>query len=272
MGEWNWFCRAESVRLERETCMNTNQNEELEIDLLRLFRALWKKALAIVLAAAIFGAGSLAYTVMFIRPRYKAEALMYVNSSNISLGSAKVSISSSELSAAQKLVDTYIVIMNTRTTLEEVIRQSGVSYKYEELKTMINAEAVNGTEIFRIEVTSTDPQEAELLANTIAKVLPEKIASIVEGTSARIVDHAVVPTRKASPNITQNTMIGAIFGFLLACGIVVITEQLNDQIQDSDYLSQTYDLPVLAVIPDLLSHKSDHEYYQSAEKRAKKTR
>ena len=103
-------------------------------------------------------------------------------------------------------------------------------------------------------------------------MLPEKIASIVEGTSARIVDHAVVPTRKASPNITQNTMIGAIFGFLLACGIVVITEQLNDQIQDSDYLSQTYDLPVLAVIPDLLSHKSDHEYYQSAEKRAKKTR
>lgn len=254
--------------------MNKIENEEMEIDLLQLMRALWRKAWAIILVAAIFGVAALGGTAMFIKPLYKAEALMYVNSSNITVGGTKVSISQSELTAAQTLVDTYIVILNTRTTLEDVIEQSGVPYTYEELmkKDMIHAAAVNGTEVFSIEVTSTDPKEAELLANTIARILPEKIASIVEGSSARIVDYAVEPAEKASPSLTKNTLIGAVLGFVLACGVVVVLELMDEQIHDSDYLTETYDIPVLAVIPDLLSTKSKNDYYQSAEQRAKKAR
>ena len=48
---------------------------------------------------------------------------------------------------------------------------------------MITASAVNGTEIFEIVVTNPDNQKAELIANTIADVLPKKIANIVEGSS-----------------------------------------------------------------------------------------
>ena len=110
-----------------------NTNDELEIDLLRLLKALWRKAWAIALAAIIFGGSFFAGTLLFIKPLYKAKALMYVNSSNISVGGTKVSITQSELSAAKTLVDTYIVIMNTRTTLDEVIEQSGVNYTYEEI-------------------------------------------------------------------------------------------------------------------------------------------
>lgn len=251
--------------------MNNNE-EELEIDLLKLVNALWRKAWAIVLAMAVFGGAALAYTLIFVTPLYKAQALMYVNSSNISVGGAKVSISQGELTAAQSLIKTYAVILNTRTTLDDVIEQSGVSYTFEELTEMISAESVNSTEVFSIEVTSPDPKEAELLANTIAQILPEKIASIVEGSSARIVDYAVEPAEKDSPSLKKNTAIGALLGFVLACGIIVVMELMDEQIHDSDYLIQTYDIPVLAVIPDLLSTKSSNEYYQSAEQRAKKGR
>ena len=249
-----------------------NTNEEMEIDLLRLFQALLRKAWLIILVTAVFGIATLVGTALFVKPTYKAEALMYVNSSDISVGGAKLSISQAELSAAQTLVDTYIVILNTRTTLEDVIEQSGVNYTYEEImaREMIHAEAVNSTEIFSIEVTSTSPREAELLANTIAKVLPEKIASIVEGSSARIVDYAVVPSGKAGPSLLKNAVIGAMLGFVLNCGIIVVLELLDEQIHDSDYLIQTYDIPVLAVIPDLLSTQNTNDYYQSAEQRAKK--
>lgn len=241
-----------------------NKNEAIEIDPLRLLRALWRKAVAIILAAVIFGAGALAFTAMFVTPLYKAEALMYVNSSNISLGGTKVSISQSELAAAQTLVDTYIVIMNTRTTMEAVIAQSGVPYTYEEMmeKEMVHAAAVNGTEVFRIEVTSPDPEEAELLANTIAQILPSKISSIVEGSSVRIVDYAVVPSEKDSPSLLMNGLIGAALGFALACSVVLVQELTDKQIHDSSYLLETYDIPVLAVIPDIMSHKHTNEYYQ----------
>lgn len=252
--------------------MDKRNDDELEIDLLKLMSALWRRAWAIVLVTVIFGAATLACTVFLVTPLYKAESLMYVNSSNISLGGAKVSISQGELTAAQSLIKTYVVILNSRTTLNDVIEQSGVSYTYEQLQKMISAESVNSTEVFSIEVTSPDPQEAELLANTIARVLPEKIASIVEGSSARIVDYAVVPAKKDSPSLTKYTAIGALLGFVLACGVIVVRELMDEQIHDSDYLIQTYDIPVLAVIPDLLSTKNSNDYYQSAEQRAKKAR
>lgn len=252
--------------------MENRNDDEMEIDLLKLARALWRRAWAIMLAAVIFGGAALTYTAIFVTPLYKAEALMYVNSSNISVGGAKVSISQGELTAAQSLIKTYAVILTTRTTLNDVIEQSGVSYTYEELKGMISAQSVNSTEVFSITVTSPSPREAEMLANTIARILPEKISAIVEGSSARIVDYAVEPAKKASPSLSKNALIGAMLGFVLACGIVVIMELTDEQIHDSDYLIQTYDIPVLAVIPDLLSATSTNDYYQSAEQRMKKTR
>ena len=241
-------------------------NEEFEIDLLKIFQTLWKKAWAIILAASIFGGAFLGWSVFFVDPLYKAESLMYVNSSNISVGGTKVSISQSELTAAKTLVDTYIVILKTRTTLEAVIEKSGVPYTYEQLKSMITATAVNDTEIFSIQVTSRDPSEAALLANTIAEVLPGKIASIVEGSSARIVDYAVTPVDQTSPNPIKNALVGAFLGALLASAMVIIGELMDNLIYDPDYLSETYDLPVLAVIPDLQSGKrGGNAYYRSAE-------
>jgi len=76
-----------------------NETGELEIDLLRMAQALWKKAVGIVIAGVLAAAAALGYTAFFVTPLYKAEALMYVNSNNISVGSTKVSISQAELSA-----------------------------------------------------------------------------------------------------------------------------------------------------------------------------
>ncbi len=247
-----------------------NNNDEMEIDLLELAGALWKKVWAIILATIMFASAALAGTVFFVTPLYKAQALMYVNSS-LSVG-GKLSVSLSELNAAQSLIDTYSVILRTRTTLDDVIAKTGVSYTYEELVEMIEAKSVEGTEIFSITVTSPSPQEAELLANSMAEILPDKISSIVEGSSVRIVDYAVTPAKKASPSLTKNTLIGAMVGFVLMCGIVVAQFLMDDKIHDSDYLTKTYDIPVLAVIPNLLTSKNENEYYRSSEQQAKKAR
>lgn len=44
---------------------------------------------------------------------------------------------------------------------------------------------------------------------------------------------------------------------------------MDNRIHDSDYLLQTYDIPVLAVIPDLMNTKSDNEYYHSPKQRGR---
>ena len=237
-------------------------NDEYEIDLMRLMKALLKNAWVIILAAVLAGGAAFGYARFLIAPSYESEALLYVNNSSFSVGSTSFSISSSELSAAQSLVDTYLVILNTRSTLNEVIREAELDYSYEDLKKMISSHPVNSTEVFSITVTSHDPKEAENIANTIAEVLPDKIADIVDGSSVRIVDYAVIPSKKASPSITKYTAMGIMLGGIIACAAVVIRELMDTQIHSEEYLLQTYDLPLLAVIPDL-ADKNSSGYYTS---------
>ncbi len=241
---------------------NTDVMEDVvEIDVVKLLKALLHRAWAVILAVVVFASGAFVYTRYLVTPMYRASVLMYVNSSDISVGGTKLSISQSDLMAAQSLVDTYAVILKTRTTLNDVIEKAQLGYDYETLVKNISAAAVNGTEVFQIDVVDANPEQATLIANTIAQVLPEKISSIVEGTSARIVDMAVVPHQKDSPSTTKNVLLGAVIGFVLACGIVVVQELIDDKIHDSDYLMQAFDLPVLAVIPDLLNAPRNSKYY-----------
>lgn len=139
---------------------------------------------------------------------YTASALMYVNNNSLSVGSTKVSLSAGDLSAAKSLVNTYVVILNARTTMNEVIREAGVDYTYTDMQGMISAGAVNSTEVVQIDVTMPDPQEAALVANSVTKVLPERIAAIMDGSSARVVDTAVVPSTRSSPSYTSYTAPG----------------------------------------------------------------
>lgn len=240
---------------------NKMEDDEIEIDLIALAKALWHRLWAIILAAVVIGGATFSYARFYITPMYRAEALMYVNNSSFSVGSTSFSISSSELTAAQSLVDTYIVILNTRTTLNAVIKDAKLDYTYEELKNMISAEALNNTEIFSVAVESADPEEAEVIANSIAKILPDKIADIVDGSSVRIVDHAVVPSEKVSPNITKMTVIGCFVGAFIAATIIVVLTLLDTKIHDEEYLLQTYNLPVLAVVPNLYRVNESSSYY-----------
>ena len=260
--------------------VKNKQNGEMEIDLLQLFRALWRNALVIILVAIIFGGIAFGGTFMFISPKYEASAMMYVNNSSVTLGNTSVSITSGELSAAQTLVSTYIVILKSRTTLDEVIQESGVPYTVEQLSKMVNASAVSGTGIFKVTVQSSSPTEAELLANTIARVLPDRISDIVDGSSVRVVDYAIVPAHRSSPSYTKNTAIGVLAGVVLVAGIICLREILTSGedviIHSSDDLAELFpDIPVLAVVPDMRTtskkgyYSAYSSYYGSDKKEAK---
>ena len=225
------------------------QNEYIEIDLLRLLRAVWRHMALVVLAAILCGGAAFAAARYLVPVKYQASTLLYVNNSAISVGSTSISLS--DLSASQSLVQTYIVILNTRLTLNEVVEKAGVDYSFTKMKKMVEAEALNGTEIFEVTVTSRDAEEAARIANTIARILPDKIAQIVDGSSVRTVDWAVVPEKPYSPSSPKYAVIGALAGLLLSVGAVVLRELMDDQIHSEEDLLQTYSLPLLAMETDL---------------------
>lgn len=243
-----------------------NDITEFEIDLRELFRVLWKNVLIIALVAILFGSATFGITAFLMEPEYQATASMYVNNSSFNLGSTSFSVSSGDLSASTSLVFVYLYILGSRTTLEEVIQEADLVYTPDELRGMISTSSVEKTGAFEVTVTSANPAEVELIANSIAKILPERIAEIVDGTSVRIVDYAIIPSHRSGPSIVINTVLGILIGGLLSTVWVVAKYLLNDTsnmvIQSVDDLRAIYpDIMVLSTIPDMRLNEKKNGYY-----------
>ena len=238
--------------------MNENR-EVIEVDLKRMLQALWRKAWLLVIVGVLGAALFLSYAWFFVTPMYSASTQLYVNNT---YGENTLGFSSSQLSAAQDLAGTYMVILESRAVLNAVQEQTGLSYTYNKLKSMVSAAAVNETEVFQVNVTCADYKHATIIANAIADVLPEKIASVVPGSDVRVVDYAVETDRQVSPNYQRNVLLGFVAGLVLAAAFVILKELMNTTITDEDYLTQTYgEFPLLAVIPDA-QNTSTSGYYK----------
>lgn len=235
--------------------------EEVEIDLGRVFRAILNRAWIVAVVSVICAVITFVFTFFCVTPQYESSAKFYVNNNNLSLGDASVSISSGDLTTSRNLVDSYIVILNTRETLNEVIDYAGVNRTYKEVKDMITAGAVNETEIFQVTVTSPDPQEAERIANAVAYILPKRIDTIIDGTSAKIVESAVVPSSPSSPSYTVNTVVGFLLGFLLAVVVIALREIFDTTVRTEEDITQVCDHPILAAVPDMNVSGKGGSYY-----------
>lgn len=238
-------------------------NENVEIDLRELFKALLRRAWLILLCAVIVGASVLAYTINFVEPTYQASVSIYVNNNS---NKDNAHISSSDLAVALRLVETYVNIIQSDTVLEKVISETGLTLTAGQIRGMLSAKAVGETEMFRVQITSTNPQMSADIANAIAAVAPAEISKIIEGSSAKIIDYAKVPSGQSAPNYSSNAVVGAAVGALLAMVVVIIMHLADVRVKKEEDLLQVQDAPVLGVIPDL------EELAKKKTKRVKKAR
>ncbi|MCD8380884.1 MAG: polysaccharide biosynthesis tyrosine autokinase, partial [Lachnospiraceae bacterium] len=122
----------------------------------------------------------------------------------------------------------------------------------EELYNMVETEAIDDTEVFRVTVTSPDAEEAAELANAIAEIAPDKIMEIVSGSSVKVIEYARVATEKSSPSITKYTAVGALLGFVFSClGVLLLSLVKNGESTEEKIRRNFKDKAVLSVIPQM---------------------
>ena len=250
----------------------TKQNEVIEIDLKRLLDAVMHRAWLVMLVAVLCAALMLAGTFYLVTPQYEASAVFYVNNNALSVGDASLSLSSGDISAAKDLVESYIVILDSWPTRDQIIEYAKVDCTREKLSEMMTAESVNDTEIFKVTITSSDPKEAETIANAVATVLPIRIGEIIEGTSARVVETALEPSAPSSPSYPKNTVIGFMLGFMLTVAALVLQELFDNTVRGEADVKQVCDLPILAAVPDMIIPEKGgyYGYGEDGKKKKKK--
>lgn len=247
--------------------------ETIELDLREIAGALLRRAWLIVLCAVIVGAAVFAYTFYFVTPEYRARINVYVN--NKSSTNQTSALSSGELAVAQRLVLTYVNIIKSDTVVElvaqEVANQTGTLYSGAAIRNMLSTQSDGETEMFDVYIDHPDPQMAATIANAFAAVAPEQIAQIIEGSSAKIIDMAKVPTSPYSPNYTRNALLGACVGVLIAVVIIIAQMLLDIHVRTEEDLARISTAPVLGTIPDFNAEsKSKYRYETDPQQKARK--
>lgn len=240
--------------------MESNNQKTLEINFAQLFSVLRRRVWIIVLAAVLCGSMGFGYAKLQT-PLYRSRVSIMVNNTYaVDTGV----ISSGEIAVAVHLAQTYIVLVKSDTILNDVINAAGLDYTTKQLSGMVSADVMNDTEIFEIYVTGADPNETRVIANAFLEIMPGRVQEIVEGSSLKTVDSAVLPGTQIYPNVPRTAFLFALVGILICVAIIMLIEVFSDKITDEEYLIQTYDFPVLASIPGFGdTHKSSsYKYYK----------
>lgn len=216
----------------------------MELDLRRLALGLKRRLWLLALAAVLGAAGAAIVGKCLITPRYQSSVMLYVNNAQ------EQNVYSGDLTTSRNLVDSILVILNTRETMLDVIGFAGVDHSLPEMEKMISATAVNHTEFFCITVTSPDLYEAERIANAIGSVLPERIAGVLEGSSAKVVDPAVIASKPSTPGAGKCACLGGLAGLGLALAAVLLWELFDDTVRTPGELRRPGLPKLLAVLPE----------------------
>ncbi len=94
-----------------------------------------------------------------------------------------------------------------------------------------------------------------------------QIVSNSGGNNVRLMDRAVAPGAPFSPNIKRSLLLGALAGTLLALGLVLGIDYLDDTVKTPEDVTRRLKLPFLGLVPamkggeqPLLSHEVPHEF------------
>ena len=94
-----------------------------------------------------------------------------------------------------------------------------------------------------------------------------QIVSNSGGNNVRLMDRAVVPGGPFTPDVRRNFVLGALAGILLALGLVLTIDYLDDTVKTPEDITRRLKLPFLGLVPavkgdshPLLSQEVPHEY------------
>lgn len=233
------------------------ESDEETIDLLELLYALlgkWREIAAATVACALIAAIGVLF---FVTPKYQASSTIYV----ISRKDSAINISDLQIGTA--LTDDYIQVFHMWEVQEKVISNLDLPYTYNQLDGMLSVTNASNTRMLEITVTSESAQEAADIANEYATVVRDYIAKKMATDKPSIMSTALVPTVPVSPNKTKSILLGALLGFVVSAGVIVVMTLLDDTYKTAEDIKKYTGLVTMAVIP---LEKSDEPKHQRADK------
>lgn len=224
------------------------EQNTLEIDVLQLFRSLWKRKLVILLVAIITSSVAFAYSTFVIKPEFTSTTRIYVVNRD---QGEKSGLTNQDLQAGTYLVKDFREIILSQDVLEEVVSDLKLDLTPKGLANKIKVTVPVDTRIVSISVKDKQPEEASRIANSLREVAAEKIVAVTRVSDVTTLEEARPATTPSSPNVRRNTLFGFLGGAVVTVIAVLLIELLDTRVKRPEDVEDVLQIPLLGLVPDL---------------------
>lgn len=208
-----------------------------------------KRIKILVLLPVIFFIVSMVYSFEIVAPTYNASAtFMVLNQTYYD------SITYNDLMIGSVLINDYQYLATTPSVYREAAKKLGVDSIS---GCRVNVSAVTDTRVIKLTVVSTDPNKAANVANAMTESLVDRISEIMKVENITIVEYATVPREASGPDRSKIVFTATAAGLIIAIGIVILLEFIDNTIQTSDDIEKSLGIPVLAQISKIEAEEDD---------------
>ena len=231
---------------------------EIEIDVFRCIRALFKKKKIIACITALFLVIGIALTLNPGEDKYTASSTVYAAADGSYVDATNAVTA---MNAYLDVAKSYKV--SQRAAL--IIGRSNVTAADVQSSTFVNSSATtnkasssissfmnSSATIITFTATSTEPALAMEMADAMAQSYAIEMNSILNSDSVKTLDNAYTYTKSTNASIEawkDRVKVTAV-GFVLACLLVVVCEIFDRKVRTIREASIRESIPVIGIIPD----------------------
>lgn len=213
------------------------------IDLKELFWVLvgrWKMIfLAMLIGALLAGL----YHTFLVKPSYQADASIFITSDESVISVAGLQVSS-------ELTADYTRIVKSRNVLKQVIKDLDLDMNYKQLGELVNITNPDDSHIITITVTCGDIELCRDIANSLLNIGIDRIYQVIRNSEPTVIDYSEAQAvEQVSKGLGKTVMMGAMFGIVLACGLIIVRFLTDTTLKTEDDIRKNLHMPVLSVIP-----------------------
>ena len=281
-------------------------NEEVTIDLRRLFILIRKHIISILIW--MIGLGLIAYGVSeyVLVPKYTASTQLLVNrkstDSNQAYANQQADVnavttykdiitSNVILKGASKYLANPVTLVKkatpakkavyrteddgTRTLVKKAVKAKPAVYKREsksysvsasELASAVSVTTTTSSQVFTLSATAETPAKAQAIANAVAKEFKEQIPKIMDVNNVTIVAEAPKGSQ-SYPNVKMITLVGVLAGLVISLLIIIIKDLSDTTVRDDSFMTNELGLTNLGEIASITMPKDWTFTAKTAEKR-----
>lgn len=228
-------------------------NDEV-ISLAQVLSILRKHLIMLIAMTCIGGIFSATITYLIMQPKYESTAMILVNREQSTQAGQY-----NDLQTDLQMINTYKDILTKDVVMKTVhanlTKQGVVVGSDSQLANEVSVTNNQNSQVMSVTAKADDPYTARSIANETVKVFREKITSIMTNAkNVSIISQGTLNTDPVSPHKSINILIGLLAGLAIGTLFAFLRELTDRTVKDSDFITDTLDLPLLGMITDIDTH------------------